>query len=81
MHQNTKARKKTFAIRNVADYKARVVSNTFEGLELNIDQNLISAQRVLGLSLGNKISNIEDQSPQLYFWSNRASPNPCFCLF
>jgi len=39
MVQNTKARKKTFGIRNMADFKAKVLSNTFEGLELNIDRN------------------------------------------
>ena len=39
MLQNTKAKKKTFAVRNVADYKAKVLSNTFEGLELSIGRN------------------------------------------
>jgi UDP-N-acetylmuramoyl-L-alanyl-D-glutamate--2,6-diaminopimelate ligase len=39
MLQNTRARKKTFAIRNTANYKAKVLSNTFEGLELNVDRN------------------------------------------
>lgn len=39
MQQNTRARKRTFGIRNVADFKAKVLSNTFEGLELNIDKS------------------------------------------
>jgi UDP-N-acetylmuramoyl-L-alanyl-D-glutamate--2,6-diaminopimelate ligase len=39
MLQNTRANKKTYAIRNIADYKAKVLSNTLEGLELNINQN------------------------------------------
>jgi len=37
MLQNTKARKVTYGLKNMADYKARVISNTFEGLELNLD--------------------------------------------
>jgi UDP-N-acetylmuramoyl-L-alanyl-D-glutamate--2,6-diaminopimelate ligase len=36
MIQNTKAHKVTFGLKNISDYKARVLSNTFEGLELNI---------------------------------------------
>jgi UDP-N-acetylmuramoyl-L-alanyl-D-glutamate--2,6-diaminopimelate ligase len=36
MLQNAKAIKKTFAIRKMADYKARIISNTIEGLELEI---------------------------------------------
>ncbi len=41
MIQNTKAHKVTFGLKNIADYKARVLSNTFEGLELNIGGNEI----------------------------------------
>ena len=37
MLQNTKAKKTTFGLKNMADYKAKVLSNTFEGLELHID--------------------------------------------
>lgn len=37
MLQNTKARKLSYGIKNMADYHARVITNTFEGLELNID--------------------------------------------
>lgn len=37
MLQNTNARKVTFGLKNMADYKARVLSNTFEGLELDLD--------------------------------------------
>ena len=37
MLQNTKARKKTFSLKNISDYKAKVLSNTFQGLELNIN--------------------------------------------
>ena len=37
MLQNTKARKITFSLKNVSDYKAKVISNTFQGLEMNIN--------------------------------------------
>jgi len=37
MLQNTKARKKMFSLKNIAEYKAKVLSNTFQGLELNIN--------------------------------------------
>ncbi|MBW8049896.1 MAG: UDP-N-acetylmuramoyl-L-alanyl-D-glutamate--2,6-diaminopimelate ligase [Cytophagales bacterium] len=37
MLQNTKAAKYSYALRSVADFKAKLVSNTLEGLELEID--------------------------------------------
>jgi len=37
MLQNTKADKKTFALKTAADFKAKIKSNTFHGLELEID--------------------------------------------
>ncbi|HEY0898652.1 MAG TPA: UDP-N-acetylmuramoyl-L-alanyl-D-glutamate--2,6-diaminopimelate ligase [Sphingobacteriaceae bacterium] len=37
MLQNTKARKKTYSLRSMADYKAKVLENNFSGLILNID--------------------------------------------
>lgn len=37
MLQNTKAAKKTFAIKRAADFKAKVITNSIEGLELEID--------------------------------------------
>lgn len=37
MLQNTKATKKTFAIKKMADFKAKVITNSLEGLELEID--------------------------------------------
>ena len=37
MLQNTKADKNTFALKTVCDFKARLVSNTIHGLELEID--------------------------------------------
>lgn len=37
MLQNTKARKKTYAINTMADYKVRILENTFEGLILDVN--------------------------------------------
>ncbi|HVW97961.1 MAG TPA: UDP-N-acetylmuramoyl-L-alanyl-D-glutamate--2,6-diaminopimelate ligase [Mucilaginibacter sp.] len=37
MLQNTNAHKKTYGLKNMADYKARILENQFEGLHLQID--------------------------------------------
>lgn len=37
MVQNTKASKSSFAVRNMADHKARIIENQLIGLQLNID--------------------------------------------
>jgi len=37
MLQNTKAHKKTYGLKNIADFKAKIVENHFSGLLLNID--------------------------------------------
>jgi UDP-N-acetylmuramoyl-L-alanyl-D-glutamate--2,6-diaminopimelate ligase len=37
MLQNTKAHKKTYALKSMADYKAKILENQFEGLLLQID--------------------------------------------
>ncbi len=37
MLQNTKAHKKTYGLKSMADYKARIMENEFEGLLLQID--------------------------------------------
>ncbi len=37
MQQNTKAKKYTFALKTMADFKAKLVSNTLQGLELDIE--------------------------------------------
>lgn len=41
MLQNTKAAKYTYALKKAADYKARLISNTLQGLELDIDHKNI----------------------------------------
>jgi UDP-N-acetylmuramoyl-L-alanyl-D-glutamate--2,6-diaminopimelate ligase len=38
MLQNTKALKKTYALKQLADYKARIIENQFSGLNLEVDQ-------------------------------------------
>jgi len=38
MLQNTKAQKKTYAIKQMADFKARIIENRFSGLNLDVDQ-------------------------------------------
>ena len=38
MLQNTKAHQKTYALKNIADFNARVIENHFSGLLLNIDE-------------------------------------------
>ncbi|MFI5136848.1 MAG: UDP-N-acetylmuramoyl-L-alanyl-D-glutamate--2,6-diaminopimelate ligase [Sphingobacteriales bacterium] len=37
MLQNTKAHKKTYGLKSMADYKARIIENQFEGLLMQID--------------------------------------------
>lgn len=39
MLQNTKALKKVYSLRSMADFKCRIVENQFEGLQLDIDGN------------------------------------------
>lgn len=41
MLQNTAAQKHTFGIRTMADFKARILSNSMQGLELDIDSHKI----------------------------------------
>lgn len=36
--QNTKATKKTYALKQMADFKARIIENKFSGLHLEVDQ-------------------------------------------
>lgn len=41
MLQNTKASKYTYALKKAADFKARLISNTLQGLELDIDHKTV----------------------------------------
>lgn len=41
MLQNTRARKVTYGIKRLADYKAKILSNSIKGLELEIDNRVV----------------------------------------
>ena len=41
MLQNTKATKHTYGFKNIADFKGRLISNTLQGLELDIDGRVV----------------------------------------
>ncbi|WP_026955269.1 UDP-N-acetylmuramoyl-L-alanyl-D-glutamate--2,6-diaminopimelate ligase [Algoriphagus vanfongensis] len=41
MLQNCKAKQQTFALKSPADFKAKIISNTLEGLELDINGKLV----------------------------------------
>ena len=41
MLQNTKATKHTYALKKAADFKAKLISNTMQGLELDIDHKVV----------------------------------------
>ncbi len=46
MTQNTRAKIKTYSLQNMADYKARILENHFEGLILNIEGHEIFTQLI-----------------------------------
>ena len=66
MVQNTKARKVTFALKQPADYKARIVSNSLQGLELELDnQNvwfkLIGSFNAYNILAGYAVASLLDE--------------------
>lgn len=46
MVQNTKAAKSTYAVRNLADHRARIIENQLAGLQLNIDGHEVYSKLV-----------------------------------
>ena len=46
MVQNTKAKVKTYSLKSMSDYKARVMENNFSGLLLNIDGSDVSCKLI-----------------------------------
>jgi UDP-N-acetylmuramoyl-L-alanyl-D-glutamate--2,6-diaminopimelate ligase len=56
MLQNTLAHKKFFALKTLGDYKARVLENTFSGLQLEINQKLVYVPLVGGFNAYNILS-------------------------
>lgn len=41
MLQNTRAKKRSFGLKGMADFKARIISNTLQGIELEIDNKTV----------------------------------------
>ena len=72
MLQNCKAKQQTFALKSPADFKAKIISNTLEGLELDINGKLVwfrligafNAYNLLGV-LGTAILLGEDEEEVL----------------
>ena len=53
MLQNTKAEKHTFALKGMADYKAKLLTNSFQGIQLEIDGKDVWFQLVGGFNAYN----------------------------
>ncbi|RMF27746.1 MAG: UDP-N-acetylmuramoyl-L-alanyl-D-glutamate--2,6-diaminopimelate ligase [Bacteroidetes bacterium] len=68
MVQNTRARVVTYALRNAADYRARILENTFEGLKLQLDgyefhSPLVGAFNAYNLLAAYATARLLDQPP------------------
>lgn len=55
MVQNTKAKIKTFALKTVADYKVKILENSFSGLVLNFNQHELWTNLIGGFNAYNLI--------------------------
>ncbi|MCP4458257.1 MAG: UDP-N-acetylmuramoyl-L-alanyl-D-glutamate--2,6-diaminopimelate ligase [Cytophagales bacterium] len=56
MLQNTKADKRKFAIKSMADFKARIIHNTLQGLELDVDGTNVWFKLVGGFNAYNLLT-------------------------
>ena len=56
MLQNTKAKKSTYALRQMADFKAKIIENNLSGLVLNLDGEEFYAQLVGGFNAYNLLA-------------------------
>ncbi|MBP5380306.1 MAG: UDP-N-acetylmuramoyl-L-alanyl-D-glutamate--2,6-diaminopimelate ligase [Bacteroidaceae bacterium] len=56
MVQNTKAEIKTYALRTAADYKARILEESFEGMNLDIDGHEVFVQFVGRFNVSNLLA-------------------------
>ncbi|HEY0978242.1 MAG TPA: UDP-N-acetylmuramoyl-L-alanyl-D-glutamate--2,6-diaminopimelate ligase [Flavobacteriales bacterium] len=56
MVQNTKAVKRSFAVRNMADHKARIVENQLSGLHLNIDGHEVYTRLIGAFNASNLLA-------------------------
>ncbi len=69
MVQNTKANKKTFSVRAMSDFKAKILTNSLQGLELEIDSfkiwfNLIGDFNASNLVAAYGVSVLLDEDPE-----------------
>jgi len=55
MTQNTPAKVKTFALKNVADFKVKIIESSFSGLVLNIDNQEVWTRLIGGFNAYNLI--------------------------
>lgn len=56
MVQNTKAEKKTYSLRAAADFKARILEESFEGMNLDVDGQEVSVQFVGRFNVSNLLA-------------------------
>jgi len=56
MVQNTQAEVKTYALRSAADYKAKILEESFEGMNLNIDGHEVFVQFVGRFNVSNLLA-------------------------
>lgn len=54
--QNTIATKKTYGLKGLADYKAKIIENSFEGLQLNINNNEVWSSLVGEFNASNLVA-------------------------
>ncbi len=69
MLQNTTAQKRTFGIRSLGDFKAKILSNSLQGLELDIDNhkawfNLIGDFNAYNLLAAYAVGVLLDETPE-----------------
>ncbi len=56
MVQNSRAKKRTMAIKTTADFKAKIIENQFAGLQVNIDGNDVWSKLIGGFNAYNILS-------------------------
>lgn len=56
MLQNCKAHKRSFAVKGMADHRARIIENHFDGLHLNIDGNEVHTKLIGSFNASNLLA-------------------------
>lgn len=69
MLQNTKAERRTFSVKTMSDFKAKILSNSLQGLELDIDNfriwfNLIGDFNAYNLAAAFGVGVLLDEDPE-----------------